>query len=116
MNGVTIIEEHIFRELDAVSVFIATGIIFLTIITILTVNLVVFKTRSTIVKIITIIVSIILTMFFMVVSITVLIDSYNTTYVEYIVTIDDNVGFNEFNSKYEIINVNGNEYRVREKE
>ena len=43
------------------------------------------------------------------------IDDYNTTHMEYTVTVDDNVGFNDFYEKYEIVSVNGHEYRVVEK-
>ena len=43
------------------------------------------------------------------------IDKYNTTHTEYTVTVDDSVSFNDFHTKYEIISVNGNEYRVVEK-
>lgn len=43
------------------------------------------------------------------------IDKYNTTHMEYTVTVDDNVSFNDFYAKYEIVSVNGNEYRVVKK-
>ena len=43
------------------------------------------------------------------------INSYNTTHMEYTITIDDSVGFNDFHKKYEIISVNGDEYRVVER-
>lgn len=35
--------------------------------------------------------------------------------MEYIVTVDDGVGFNDFHEKYEIISTDGIEYRVVEK-
>lgn len=41
---------------------------------------------------------------------------YNTFYTEYKVTIDDSVGFNEFNSRYEIISNDGDVYTVIDKE
>jgi hypothetical protein len=116
MTGINIIEEHIYRELDTGSVIITVGLVLLTIMVAVIVNLDVFRGKSTIVKIITLIVSLVLTIFFIGGYVNILIESYNKTYVEYTVTIDDTVGFNEFNNKYEIITVNGNEYRVREKE
>lgn len=41
--------------------------------------------------------------------------SYNTPSTEYKVNIDDSVGFNEFNSRYEIISQDGDTYTVIEK-
>ena len=41
---------------------------------------------------------------------------YNTFHTEYEVTIDDSVGFNEFNSQYEIISQDGDVYTVIERE
>ena len=43
------------------------------------------------------------------------IKQYHDTHMEYTITIDDSVGFNEFYNKYEIISVNDKEYRVIEK-
>lgn len=37
---------------------------------------------------------------------------YNTFHTEYEVTIDDSVGFNEFNSRYEIVSQDGDIYTV----
>lgn len=37
---------------------------------------------------------------------------YNTFHAEYEVTIDDSVGFNEFNNRYEIISQDGDVYTV----
>ena len=42
--------------------------------------------------------------------------SYNTFHTEYKVNVDDSVGFNEFNSRYEIISQDGDTYTVIEKE
>lgn len=41
---------------------------------------------------------------------------YNTFHTEYIVTIDDSVGFNEFTRQYEIVSQDGDVYTVIEKE
>ena len=43
------------------------------------------------------------------------ISNYNKTHMEYTVAVDDNVSFNDFHAKYEIVSVNGDEYRVVEK-
>ena len=43
------------------------------------------------------------------------IKQYNTTHMEYTITIDDSVGFNEFYDKYEVISVDGEKYRVIER-
>lgn len=41
---------------------------------------------------------------------------YNTFHTEYKVTIDDSVGFNEFNNRYEIVSQDGDVYTVVERE
>lgn len=43
------------------------------------------------------------------------INRYNETHMEYTITIDDSVSFNDFYKKYEIVSVNGDKYRVVEK-
>ena len=43
------------------------------------------------------------------------IDKYNTTHMEYTVTVDDSVSFNDFHGRYDIVSINGNECRVIEK-
>ena len=43
------------------------------------------------------------------------IDRYNTTHMEYTVIVDDSVSFNDFHGRYDIVSINGNEYRVIEK-
>ena len=47
------------------------------------------------------------------------IASYNdftTFHTQYVVTIDDSVGYNEFTERYEITSQDGNVYTVRERE
>ena len=39
---------------------------------------------------------------------------FNSNYIEYEVTIDDNVSFIEFTEKYEILEKNGNIYTIKE--
>lgn len=41
-----------------------------------------------------------------------LVSEYNTFHTEYMVTINDSVGFNEFNSRYEIVSTDGDIYTV----
>ena len=43
------------------------------------------------------------------------INKYNTTHIEYTVITDNSVGINDFYEKYEIVSMNGNEFRVIEK-
>lgn len=43
------------------------------------------------------------------------INKYNTTHMEYTVIVDNSVSLNDFYAKYEIVSVNGNEFRVIEK-
>lgn len=40
---------------------------------------------------------------------------FKSNYIEYEVTIDDNVSFIEFTEKYEILEKNGNIYTIKEK-
>ena len=50
-----------------------------------------------------------------IVTLVVQINGYNKTHMEYTVTVNDNVSFNDFHEKYEIVSVDGEEYRVKEK-
>lgn len=43
------------------------------------------------------------------------INKYNTTHIEYTVVADDSVSLNDFHEKYEIVSMNGNEFRVIER-
>ena len=45
----------------------------------------------------------------------VLLKEYRDTHIEYTITVDDTVSFNDFMEKYEIISIDGIEYRVKEK-
>lgn len=40
--------------------------------------------------------------------------NYNKTHFEYTVEVDDSVSFNDFFDKYEIVSVDGDQYRVKE--
>ena len=44
-----------------------------------------------------------------------LIKDYNTTHMEYTVTVDDSVRFNDFHDKYEIVSMSDDFIRVKEK-
>ncbi len=116
MNGVTIIEEHLCRVVELPSL-IGLGI-FVTLLIVCVLLLYRCVYKYSLVdkqgKITTIICSILLVVVYVVFWI-VQINNYNNTHMEYTVTIDDSVSFNDFHTKYEIVSVNGNEYRVIEK-
>ena len=42
-------------------------------------------------------------------------NKYNTTHMEYTVVVDNTVSLNDFCEQYEIVSMNGNEFRVIEK-
>ena len=119
MNGITIIEEHLCRAVE-LPALIGIGIF----ITLLFVGALLFykliwkydlvdkKKKEKITIIIYSILLIVMYVVFWVVQ----INGYNDTHMEYTVTIDDSVSFNDFHTKYEIVSVSGNEYRVVEKE
>ena len=119
MNGITIIEEHLCRAVE-LPALIGIGIF----ITLLFVGVLLFyklmwkydlldkKKKDKITIIICSILLVVMYVVFWVVQ----INGYNDTHMEYTVTIDDSVSFNDFHTKYEIVSVSGNEYRVVEKE
>jgi hypothetical protein len=114
INGITIIEEHLCRVVE-LRALIGIGIF----ITLLCGGMLAFyywaskncsngdKKAARICSILIIILYII--------TWTVQIYNYNKTHMEYTVTVEDNVSFNDFHEKYEIVSVYGNEYRVKEK-
>lgn len=120
MNGITIIEEHLCRTVELPALIIM-GIF----VTLLFVGALLFyiliwkydllnkkkkeKNRTDI-----IIRSILLVVIY-IVFLAAQINDYNDTHMEYTVTIDDSVSFNDFYTKYEIVSVSGDEYRVVEK-
>lgn len=112
MNGVTIIEEHLcrvveFRELVGFGIFV----------TLLTAAALYFywwaynHTESN--KMLSVICAVLVVVICIVFWI-VQINRYNVTYKEYTVTVDNSVGLNEFLERYEIVSVDGDEYRVKE--
>ena len=112
MNGVTIIVEHLCRVIG-LSDLISVGLI----VTAMFVGILMLfrwiykndkdtKTSATIGSIIIVIL--------LALSWIALISQYNTTHLEYTVEVDDTVGFNEFFDRYELVSVDGNEYRVKE--
>lgn len=118
MNGITIIEEHLCRVVE-LPALIGIGI-FTTLLVVGALllyklmwkyNLVDKKKKE---KITTIVCSILLVVMYIVCWV-VQISNYNKTHMEYTVTVDDSVSFNDFHAKYEIVSVNGNKYRVVEK-
>lgn len=118
MNGVTIVEEHLCRVVE-LPALIGTGIFITLLIAggLLLYKLVwkyglVCNTKRD--KITTIVCSMLLVVMYIVFWVS-QISNYNKTHMEYTITVDDSVGFNDFHEKYEIVSVNGNEYRVVEK-
>ena len=116
MNGITIVEEHICRVVELPSL-IGIGI-FITLLFAGALLLyrglckydLVDKKGKTISVVCSILIIVMYVTFWVV-----QINNYNDTHMEYTVTIDDSVSFNDFHAKYEIVSVNGDEYRVVEK-
>jgi hypothetical protein len=112
MNGVTIIEEHICRVVEFVEL-VGFGIF----VTLLAAAALYFywwvynHTESN--KMLPVICAVLLVVICIVFWI-VQINRYNVTYKEYTVTVDDSVSLNEFLERYEIVSVDGDEYRVKE--
>ena len=115
MNGITIIEEHICRVVD-MPTLISTCVFF----TLICVGILAFyrwaykdtKIKSIKILIICFYVGVVIICIALWI---IQFCNYNKTHMEYTVTIDDSVSFNDFHAKYEIVSVNGNEYRVLEK-
>ena len=113
MNGINIIAEHFCREINLATLIASGSCITVLVIVSLIVYWKIYKSNDSLKKfIIGCSIAIISTLCICWYS---LVDGYNTTHMEYTITIDDTVGFNEFNEKYEIISINDNEYRVKEK-
>lgn len=114
MNGITIIEEHLCRAVE-LRALIVIGI-FITLLAVGALRFYIFIWRHNLLdKKTSIIICSILIVVIYVVFWVVQINDYNDTHMEYTVMIDDSVSFNDFHTKYEIISVDGNEYRVVEK-
>ena len=116
MNGITIVEEHLCRVVE-LPAFIGLGI-FMTLLCVGTLLLYRFMYKhSSLGKNckITIIVCSILVVIICVVFWVAQTINYNITHMEYTITIDDSVSFNDFHAKYAIVSVNEDEYRVVEK-
>ena len=112
MNGITIIEEHLCRQTSLATV-IAVGIV---IALAIAATIFIFRQQHKYVK--PCYHELIFVVCILVVFITgfcVLLKEYRDTHIEYTVTVDDSVSFNDFHEKYEIVSVDGNEYRVKEK-
>ena len=118
MNGITIIEEHLCRVVE-LPALIGTGI-FITLLIAGALLLYKLMWKYDLVKnakkekITTIVCSMLLVIMYIVFWVS-QISNYNKTHMEYTVTVDDSVSFNDFHAKYEIVSVNGDEYRVVEK-
>lgn len=113
MNGINIIAKHFCRETNLATLIIGGSFVTVFVIISLIIYWKIYKDNNSLKNIIigcSIAMVSILALFWYL-----MIDGYNITHMEYTITIDDTVGFNEFNEKYEIISVNDNKYRVKEK-
>lgn len=116
MTGITIIEEHLCRVVELPSL-IGIGI-FMTFL--IGGGLLLYrfmykvsdKSKST--RRLYFVCSIVLIVLYIITWV-VQINKYNKTHMEYTVTVDNTVSFNDFHEKYEIVSVDGIEYRVTEK-
>lgn len=115
MNGITIIEEHLCRVVELPSL-IAIGVF----VTLLCVGTLAFygwaykDTERKSMKILTLCCSIGIVIMCIALW-TVQICNYNKTHYEYVVEVDDSVTFNDFFDRYEIVSVDGDRYRVKER-
>lgn len=115
MDGITVIAEHFCREIEAGELVMS-----LIVITLLIGSAQVLywhmhrNSQYKLIKKLTIICSVIISVVY-VWFCHFQANRYNTTHMEYTITVDDSVSFNDFNKKYEIISVDGTEYRVKEK-
>ena len=112
MNGITIIEEHLCRQTSLATVITVCITIALAIAAIIFIFMQQHKYSKQCYH------ELIFMACILVVFITgfcVLLKEYRDTHIEYTITVDDTVSFNDFMEKYEIISVDGIEYRVREK-
>lgn len=116
MNGITIIEEHFCRQVSLQELIVLGCLITLLCVGALFVYWFVWKnsvkTKGLKICILTCSMLIVVTC---IASWCFQINAYNTTHMEYTVTIDDTVGFNEFHEKYEIVSENDDEYRIKER-
>ena len=116
MNGITIIEEHFCRQISLQGLIISGILITLMFIGLLFCCWLMWKicirTKgekiACLICAISIIVACVVFWRFQ-------INTYNTTHMEYTVTIDDTVSFHEFYERYEIISENNGEYRIKER-
>jgi len=114
MDGITIIEQILYRETEFGSLVATIAIITLLVIAGLLYFKFMYKEVSG--KIFTneIKTGSVLIVIAYILAFISLIHSYNTTHMEYIITIDDSVSFNDFFDKYDIVSVDGDRYRVKE--
>ena len=115
MNGITIVEEHLCRVVE-LEELIGSGF-FITLLTCGGLFLYRFMYKedtSELNKKLAIVCSVLLVAMYIWFW-TFQINKYNTTHMEYTVTVDDSVSFNDFHGRYDIVSINGNEYRVIEK-
>lgn len=116
MNGITIIEEHLCRQMSLPALILGGCVITLMCIAFLFLCWFLWKTLSDtkIEKILCLLWSTLIIVMCIVFWCS-CINTYNTTHIEYTVTIDDTVSFHEFYERYEIISENNGEYRIKER-
>lgn len=116
MDGITIVSEHLCRVVE-LPALIGIGIL-ITLLCCCALLLYRFMYKHSLVdkkgKTTTIVCSMLIVVMYVAFWI-IQINQYNKIHMEYTVTVDDSVSFNDFHAKYEIVSVNGNEYRVVEK-
>ena len=116
IDGITVVEEHICRLVE-LPAFIACGVV----VTLLC-SIVLFvywniykksynRSDRSATKFCSVIVIILFIVFWIF-----QINGHNKIHMEYTIIIDDNVSFNDFYEKYEIVSMDGTEYRVVEKQ
>lgn len=111
MNGVTIIAEHLCREIE-LDAFLTLGI-FYTILCMACCIFLIFVYKPTVTKfniIFCVIICIVCGAVWCIMG-----NRYNTTHMEYTVIIDESVSFIDFVNRYEIVGSDYPEYRVIDK-
>lgn len=116
MNGITIIEEHLCRQINLQGLIISGCLITLTCIVFLFLCWFMWKIciKTKTAKILCLICSMLIVVM-CIVFWRFQINTYNITHMEYTVTIDNTVSFHEFYERYEIISENNGEYRIKER-
>lgn len=115
MEGVTILTEHLCRPINGgTAIFVGLFAIVLLIGAIFFSREIYRKTTKTWKHKLVFGLGIALIVLIGIAGLTSIYFNYADTHIEYVVTIDDSVGFNEFFDKYEIVSQDGQLYTVKE--